>query len=223
MYDAAPVPTFTIHEVEFDPGTIEFAIRRIEAFSVPVLRNGLNRHQADFYHIIWITGFTGEGKIWIDLDCYPVKPHMMCFVSPGQIRAWDVPALGTAGAVTGYAIAFTQGFFSDSPDDANALIQLPQFYSVGAAPVLHVDEDQARRFTQAYHGPAGRQDHPRAPAAGSQAPAPLLPLPGRRDRRSPQFRRPLLFQPLLQEACRRLPDGIPRTTIKSPWTGRRSS
>jgi AraC-like DNA-binding protein len=149
MYDdATPVPTFTIHEVQFDPGTIEFAIRRIEAFPVPVLRNGLNRHRTDFYHIIWITGFTGEGKIWIDLDCYPVKPRMMCFVSPGQIRAWDVPALQTTGAVTGYAIAFTQGFFANSPDDADALMQLPYFYGVGAPPVLHANEEQARRFTE---------------------------------------------------------------------------
>ncbi len=148
MNDTPPVPTFTIHAVEFDPGTIEFAIRRIEDFSVPVLRNGLNRHRTDFYHIIWITGVTGEGKIWIDLDCYPIKPHMMCFISPGQIRAWDIPALQTVGAVTGYTIAFTPEFFANSPDDANALIQLPYFYGVGAPPVFYVDEEQARRFTE---------------------------------------------------------------------------
>ncbi len=148
MNDAAPVPTFKIREVEFDPGTIEFAIRRIEAFSVPVVRHGLNKHRTDFYHIIWITGVTGEGKIWIDLDCYPLRPHMMCFISPNQIRAWEGLALQTAGAVTGYSIGFTQGFFSNSPDDANALIQLPHFHGVGAAPVLYANEEQARRFTE---------------------------------------------------------------------------
>jgi AraC-like DNA-binding protein len=148
MNDAAPIPTFTIHEVEFDPGSVEFAIQRIEVVSVPVVRRGINKHRTDFYHIIWITGITEEAKIWIDLDCYPLRPHMMCFISPGQIRAWQGPAFQTAGAVTGYSIGFTQGFFLDSPDDANALIQLPYFYGVGAAPVLYANDEQARRFTE---------------------------------------------------------------------------
>ena len=39
-------------------------------------------------------------------------------------------------------------FFSNSPDDANALIQLPYFHGVGAAPVLYVNEEQARLFTE---------------------------------------------------------------------------
>ncbi len=98
--------------------------------------------------IVWITGFMGEGKLWVDFYCYPVRPHMMCFISPGQIRAWDTPALQTPGAATGYAIDFTQGFFSNSPDDPNALGQLPYFHGVGAAPVLYVNEEQARLFTE---------------------------------------------------------------------------
>jgi AraC family transcriptional regulator, transcriptional activator of pobA len=147
MDGAASIPTFRLRDVEFDPGTVEFAIRRIEDFSAPALRPALNKHRTDFYHIIWITGLSGEGKIWIDLDCYPVKPHLMCFISPGQIRAWEVPALQATGGVTGYAIAFTSEFFSNSPDDTSALIQLPYFHGVGAAPVLYADEERAGVFT----------------------------------------------------------------------------
>ncbi len=148
MTDAAPVPMFTTHDVELDPGTVEFAIRRIEALSAPVLRNALITHRTNFYHIVWITRATIEGQVWIDLDSYPLRPHMMCFISPGQIRAWDTPALQNPGADTGYSIGFTQEFFSNSPDDANALIQLPYFHGVGAAPVLYVNEEQARLFTE---------------------------------------------------------------------------
>jgi AraC-like DNA-binding protein len=148
MNDAASIPIYTIHYVEYDPGTVEFAIGRVEALSARVRRNALITHRADYYQIVWITGFTGEGKVWIDLDGYPLRPHMMCFISPGQIRAWDAPTWQTTGAATGYVIDFTQGFFSNSPDDANALIQLPYFHGVGAAPVLYVDEEQARRFTE---------------------------------------------------------------------------
>ena len=62
MDDAASIPTLAIHDVELDPGTVEFAIRRLEALSSPVRRNTLIRHRANFYQIVWITGFTGELK-----------------------------------------------------------------------------------------------------------------------------------------------------------------
>ncbi len=147
MYDEEPIPTLTIHDVELDPGSVEFAITRVEAMSVPVRRNALVTHRADFYQIIWIIGYPGEGKVWIDLDCYPLRPGMMCFISPGQIRAWDAPAWQSKGAGSGYIIGFTQAFFSNSPDDADALVRLPYFYGVGAAPVLYAEEEQARLFT----------------------------------------------------------------------------
>ncbi len=147
MNPAAPVPIVASHDVELDPGTVEFAIGRVEALSARVRRNALITHRADFYQIVWITGFAREGMAWIDLDCYPLRPPMMCFISPGQIRAWDAPTWQTTGAATGYVIDFTQGFFSDSPGDANPLIQLPYFHGVGAAPVLYVNEEQARLFT----------------------------------------------------------------------------
>jgi AraC-like DNA-binding protein len=131
----------TLHDVELDPGTVEFAIGHIEALSVPVLRNALVAHRCDFYQILWIT--QGQGKIWLDLDLFPAKPGTMCFASPGQIRAYE-----PQGPVAGYIIGFTQGFFSNSPDDANALIQLPYFHGVGAAPVLYANEELARLFTE---------------------------------------------------------------------------
>jgi AraC family transcriptional activator of pobA len=141
MDQEALIPIYTVHDVEFDLGKVEFAIGRIEALSAPVLRNALVAHRCDFYQILWIT--QGEGKIWLDLDLFPVEPGTMCFASPGQIRAYE-----PQGPVAGYVIGFTQGFFSDSPDDANVLIQLPYFHGVGAAPVLYANEEQARLFTE---------------------------------------------------------------------------
>ena len=134
-------PHLTIHDIELDPGTVEFAIARIETLSSAVLQNALIAHRNDFYQITWSSTGT-PGKLWIDLDCYDLKPNMMCFISPGQIHAWEIE-----GPAVGYVIGFTQRFFSDSPDDANALIQLPYFHGVGAAPVLHADEDLGNLFT----------------------------------------------------------------------------
>ncbi len=140
MNGAPPIPILTVQDVELDPGTVEFDIRRIEDLSAPVLRNALVAHRCNFYQILWVT--QAEGTFWLDLDGYPVKPNTMIFVSPGQIHAAE-----PHGAVSGYIIGFTSGFFSDSPDDANALIQLPYFHGVGAAPVLYPDEALAGLFT----------------------------------------------------------------------------
>ncbi len=147
MNGAVLIPNLTLHDIELDPGTVEFDIRRIEDLSAPVQRNALMRHRADFYQLIWITGLAGEGKVWIDLDCYDVSPDTMCFISPGQIRAWEGLALQTPGAVTGYVIGFTPEFFSDSPDDTSALMQLPYFHGVGVAPVLYANRELAGLFT----------------------------------------------------------------------------
>ncbi len=140
MNPGTPIPIYTVHDLELDLGKVEFAIVRIEAMSTPVIRNALVAHRCDFYQILWIT--QGQGKMWLDLDSFPVKPGTMCFASPGQIRAYE-----PQGPVAGFVIGFTQAFFSDAPDDANALIQLPYFYGVGSPPVLYADQEQADLFT----------------------------------------------------------------------------
>jgi AraC family transcriptional activator of pobA len=146
MGSTASIPTFTIHDLEMDVGKVEFAITRIEAMSVPVLRNALLAHRADFYQIVWGTT-VGAGKFWIDLDSYDLRPNIMCFISPGQIHCWEYDT-----RAKGYVIGFTSGFFSNSPDDANALIQMPYFHGVGAAPVLYADQELADLFTHVCRG-----------------------------------------------------------------------
>jgi AraC-like DNA-binding protein len=141
MKSASSIPIYTIHDFGLDPRTVEFAIARIETLSSVVLQNALIAHRNDSYQITW-SSIGAPGKLWIDLDCYELRPNMMCFISPGQIHAWEVE-----GLAVGYVISFTQRFFSDSPDDANALIQLPYFHGVGAAPVLHAGEDLGNLFT----------------------------------------------------------------------------
>ena len=141
MGSTASIPMLTIHDFEMDPGTVEFAIKRIEAVSSAAMRSALVAHRNDFYQITW-SAIGKPGKLWIDLDCYDLKPNMMCFISPGQIHAWELE-----GPAIGYVLGFTHRFFSDSPDDAAALIQLPYFHGVGAAPVLHADEDLANLIT----------------------------------------------------------------------------
>ena len=141
MSNGSNIPFQVFQDLELEPGTVEFAIRRIEPLSPAVLRSALAIHRHDFYEIAWITG--GQGGIWIDLDHYRVGPNTLCFLSPGQIHAWEV-----AGDPAGFLLGFTHRFFTESPDDASALIKLPFFYGVGAAPVLSVNEEQTELFTQ---------------------------------------------------------------------------
>lgn len=136
------VRTLTTHHADLVPGTAEFAIGRIETQCSTVGSDAPVAHRCSLYQILWFT--EADGNFWLDLDCYRVKPNTMLFVSPGQIHAVEI-----RGRAAGYLIEFSTGFFSGSPSDQQALIQLPYFHGVGVAPVLYAHEEQAGVFTGA--------------------------------------------------------------------------
>ena len=134
-------PFQVFQDLGLDPGTVEFAMQRIENLSPSGLRSALTMHRHGFCEIVWIT--RGQGTIRIDLERYPVRPNTLCLLSPGQIHAWEVEA-----SPSGFVVGFTHRFFAESPDDVSALVELPYFHGVGPAPVLYVQEEHAELFTQ---------------------------------------------------------------------------
>jgi AraC-like DNA-binding protein len=140
MDSAAPIPILTVADFERDLVAMGFAIRRLEALSAQVMRTVVAAHRIRDYQVIWISGGQGTGRI--DLNAYDLRPPMMCFLSPGQIHAWE-----TRAGLEGFVIVFKSHFFADSPDDMTALAQLPYFGAAGALPVLSVAAENAALFT----------------------------------------------------------------------------
>ncbi len=142
MNSAADGAVYTIDDLGLDHATDDLAVSRLEDLYRRVRRDALATHRHDFYSIVWLT--QGQGRLWIDLDSYPVTPSMMCFLSPGQIHAWD-----TDGSGAGFVLTFTSRFFSSCSDDTSAFIQVPFLQRAGDVPVLYADERQAKLFSQA--------------------------------------------------------------------------
>jgi AraC-like DNA-binding protein len=76
------------------------------------------------------------------------------FLSPGQIHAWDLTE-----DVTGYAIMFTNEFFSLDLKDKHVISDLPFLNTVkNTDPVLHVNDEQAATFNDIVQK-IKREDH----------------------------------------------------------------
>ncbi|MBD1394471.1 AraC family transcriptional regulator [Mucilaginibacter glaciei] len=61
-------------------------------------------HKHTFYHVVLFT--QGGGTHAIDFKTFPVKPHQIYFMAPGQVHRWNFE-----GPVDGYIINFSAAFF----------------------------------------------------------------------------------------------------------------
>jgi AraC-like DNA-binding protein len=137
------IPVYNIHDFAAQTaGVTCVQVKRLEQLfsSMPNMRSS---HRDNFYEIIWVT--KGRGTHFIDFTHYPIKPHSLYFVSPGQIHAWEL-----IEDVTGYAIMFTNEFFSLELHDKDIISDIPFFNTVNAAPMLHVNHEQAATFNEIF-------------------------------------------------------------------------
>ncbi len=61
-------------------------------------------HRHDFYHMVFFT--RGAGSHSVDFETFNIKPYHIYFMAPGQVHGWDFE-----GAVDGYVVNFSAGFF----------------------------------------------------------------------------------------------------------------
>jgi AraC-like DNA-binding protein len=134
------IPVHTLHDLAPEIGGQDFELKRLEDAFNFAKKDVVSAHRHDYYEVFWI--IAGRGANSVDFQDYTVRPHTLCFISPGQVHAWslDRPAAG-------YLLSFTGEFFSASPEDQATLLEMPFFYTVGSSPVLHVSLEQASVFT----------------------------------------------------------------------------
>ncbi len=99
-------------------------------------RNLQASHRHNFYLIVWLT--EGDGTHLIDFRAYPVQPHSLYLLAPGQVHHWNLTA-----TTTGYIVAFTHEFFIHSQHNQNLLLEFPYFYENDVQPVFYLDDQQA--------------------------------------------------------------------------------
>lgn len=92
-------------------------------------------HRHSYYHILWMS--QARGNHVLDFDNYPIHPHSVFFISPGQIHGWtsEIDA-------SGYAINFSPEFFLQIFPRIEELADFPFFHIANTDPVLYLTPEQ---------------------------------------------------------------------------------
>ncbi|WP_238395222.1 helix-turn-helix transcriptional regulator [Mucilaginibacter sp. 14171R-50] len=110
-------------------------------------------HKHTFYHVVFFT--KGSGKHSIDFKYFPVEPHQIYFMSPGQVHRWSFE-----GPVDGYIINFSAEFFQSFLLRPDYLESLPFFTGNVDDEVINISADKQLQVTALFeqliaesHGP----------------------------------------------------------------------
>lgn len=122
------IPTYSIcNLLGADQCVAEFLVMRISDFmkSHPDL---IFPHRHAFYQIVLFT--EGGGEHTIDFESYPVKPHQVYYMAPGQIHSWHFKP-----DAEGYIVNFNESFFTAICHNPNFIAEFPLFNTVSGQPV----------------------------------------------------------------------------------------
>ncbi|MCJ8208626.1 AraC family transcriptional regulator [Mucilaginibacter sp. RS28] len=109
----------------YDIGTLskytqeDILISRFGAY-LQVHKNLHLPHRHNFYHLVLFT--EGSGHHAIDFKNFPVTPHQIYFMIPGQVHSWSFE-----GKTDGYVVNFSPAFFQSFLQNADYLEQFPFF------------------------------------------------------------------------------------------------
>lgn len=94
-------------------------------------------HSLGFFDIMLVT--RGEGSFWLDAHRHTVRPGMVFFTTPGQVRQWEVAQLD------GVCLFFEDFFVTEFLRDDAFLHRLPYFHAEPARAALELAPPAARR------------------------------------------------------------------------------
>lgn len=109
------------------------------------LRNDPRRlrpHYHDFFQLILLRG---SGQMMHDFRDYKVIGATLVFLSPGQVHTIR-PRPGFGAVI----VSFTQSFFDHGSPPPSALLDLPLFFPVNAAPLLRIPRGDRFRLGEVF-------------------------------------------------------------------------
>lgn len=88
-------------------------------------------HRHRFYHMVYFT--KGSGHHTIDFDRFPVQPHQLYAMVPGQVHHWDFE-----GDVDGYVLNFSASLFQSFLLRPDYIDDFPFFQGLAQQSVLDI-------------------------------------------------------------------------------------
>ena len=89
-------------------------------------------HRHDFFEIHYIT--SNKGTHFIDFEAYPVEPHNIYFVSPGQVHFWKLTK-----DIQGRALLFTEDLLVLESGKSNLINELSFFHNLEKSPRIRLE------------------------------------------------------------------------------------
>ncbi|RCR70031.1 helix-turn-helix domain-containing protein [Larkinella punicea] len=130
---STPVPVYHLQAFPRHEPNALFYMTRLEKL-VQEFKGIDKPHSHTFYLVMWI--IKGSGTHTIDFKTYPIAPHQLYFLTPGQVHSWQL-----SDDVEGFNLFFEANFFRSR--FGNRLFQYPFFHSHQHQPLLEVAEKPA--------------------------------------------------------------------------------
>jgi AraC-like DNA-binding protein len=95
-------------------------------------------HALDFFDIMVVT--RGRGAFWLDGQRHTVRPGVVLFTTPGQVRRWETKALD------GICLFFLDAFIKEFLQDESFIQRLPYFQAEPKRAAMTLAPASARRM-----------------------------------------------------------------------------
>ena len=120
-------------ELMYNGAPVHFVIKTMEEVDKQLGGISDRPHRHNYYSVIW--SLTATGKHMIDFKEYPLLPHQIFFVSPGQVHQ-----IVTDPNPTGYVILFTPEFLETNSIRNDFISNLRLFRKSDETPPLPLNE-----------------------------------------------------------------------------------
>lgn len=117
------------YHLNYEGSPMPFVMKTMEEIDLDLGGISDNPHRHNYYTVIW--PITATGKHVIDFKEYPILPHHLFFVSPGQVHQ-----IITDPNPTGYVILFTSEFLEKSSIRPDFIANLKLFQQSDETPPL---------------------------------------------------------------------------------------
>jgi AraC family transcriptional regulator, transcriptional activator of pobA len=134
-----PVP-ITFHRTKYGR---ELLIDAALVSRLPGFDRTCRPHTLDFFDILLVT--SGSGTFALDGARYPVRPGVVLFSCPGEVRRWDVRGLD------GACLFFTADFLGEAFTDPQFIDKFEFLRHDRPTARLALDARQRRQFLAAFH------------------------------------------------------------------------
>jgi AraC-like DNA-binding protein len=96
-------------------------------------------HRHDYHHVVLVT--SGEGRLSMDFDHYPIQAPMLLHFGPGVVHGWE-----PRRRPSGFVVHFDRTFFAAGARDPAEVTEMPLFCALSGARVLSITPEQRETF-----------------------------------------------------------------------------